>query len=104
MKLMNILGIIAVMYGVISCGGEKAKTEEIVYYTCPMESHKHVHSAQPGECLECSMKMVPAVKTTDADAEFYGCPMPEHSHVRQAEPGSCDECGMKLVPMRLKKT
>lgn len=24
--------------------------EEIAYYTCLMEAHKHIHSSSPGEC------------------------------------------------------
>ena len=117
MKLINLIGIVAIVIGVVSCGGEKkekgvpetaapekAETEEVLYYTCPMEAHKHVHSEQPGNCPECGMKMVPVVKTTEANSEFYGCPMPAHSHIRHAEPGTCEECGMKLIPMRLAKT
>lgn len=81
-----------------------SKEEMTMYYTCPMEAHKHVHSDQPGNCPECGAELVPAVKVEEANAEFYGCPMPEHSHVRHDEPGTCEECGMKLVPMKLGKT
>lgn len=81
-----------------------AKEEMTMYYTCPMESHKHVHSKDPGNCPECGMQMVQVVQTTEENAEYYGCPMPEHSHVRQDGPGTCEECGMKLVPMKLEKT
>jgi len=112
MKLINLIGIAAIIFGVVSCGGEKkekgipekVEAEEMVYYTCSMESHKHVHSEDPGNCPECGMKMVPAVKTNEANAEFYGCPMPDHSHIRHDEPGSCEVCGMKLIPIRLTKS
>ena len=33
--------------------------EKIAYYTCPMESHKHIQSAEPGKCPECGMKLMP---------------------------------------------
>ena len=77
--------------------------EEVIYYTCPMEEHSHIHSSEAGECPECGMALVAAVETTEENAEFYGCPMEEHSHVRSSEPGRCPECGMFLKPMRLKK-
>ena len=87
---------------------EKQKTHisesgQLVYYTCPMESHKHVHSDEPGNCPECGMKMVAAVVTTEKSAEYFGCPMKSHSHIRSVKPSTCDQCGMKLVPIRLKK-
>lgn len=77
--------------------------DDALYYTCPMESHKHIHSSEPGNCPECGMKMVAVEITTEAEAEFYGCPMESHSHVRSDKPGNCPECGMTLKPMRLKK-
>jgi hypothetical protein len=76
----------------------------LIYYTCPMASHKHIHSSEPGSCPECGMALVPASITTPEKAEFYGCPMEIHSHVRQDGPGTCGECGMELKPMRLKKS
>lgn len=78
---------------------EKAVSPE--YYTCPMESHKHINSQEAGNCPECGMALIPVVETTAAEADFYGCPMPEHSHVRAEEAGSCPECGMQLKPMKL---
>ncbi len=78
--------------------------EQLIYYTCPMESHKHVHSQEAGKCPECGMNMVAAVATTADKAEFYGCPMEAHSYVRSDKPGVCEDCGMKLKPMRLKKS
>jgi len=27
-------------------------------YTCPMKSHAHIVTDKPGDCLECSMKLV----------------------------------------------
>lgn len=80
------------------------KNEAHVYYTCPMETHKHVHSNKPGDCPECEMKLVEAVTTDAEHADFYGCPMESHSHIRSDKPGKCDECGMTLKPMRLKKS
>jgi len=107
----------------ISCGGDKepaetkAKTkmsshtaqttidgEKLIYYTCPMESHKHIHSKEPGSCSECNMKLVPAVITSADKQEYYGCPMEIHSHIRHDAPGRCEECKMELKPMRLNKS
>ncbi len=109
MKLFIVLGIGMLILGLTACGSqkkEKSKTtsEDIVYYTCPMESHKHVHSQKPGNCPDCGLKLVPAIKAEEANADFYGCPMPEHSHIRHSDPGNCEECRMKLVPMKLVKT
>lgn len=78
--------------------------EKLIYYTCPMESHKHVHSDQPGTCSECPMKLVKAVTTSVENMEFYGCPMEAHSHIRGESPGTCTECSMALKPMRLDKS
>ena len=78
--------------------------ERLIYYTCPMETHKHIHSAQPGNCPDCGMKLVPVLVTTEENKEFYGCPMEAHSHVRSDKPGPCSECGMTLKPMRLAKS
>lgn len=77
--------------------------EKVVYYTCPMESHKQIHAKEPGKCPECGMEMVAGVITTVENMEYYGCPMLSHSHVRKEKPGKCDECGMMLKPMRLVK-
>ena len=78
--------------------------EKLIYYTCPMESHKHIHSSEPGVCPECNMTLVPGVITSVDKLEYYGCPMEIHSHVRQEGPGRCAECKMELKPMRLKKS
>lgn len=77
------------------------KEESIAYYTCPMDSHKHIRSSSPGSCSECGMKLVPAVEVDSESADFFGCPMPEHSHIRSGSPGTCTECGMKLKPFKL---
>jgi hypothetical protein len=77
--------------------------EKIIYYTCPMEDHKHVHSDKPGKCHECGMALVAAVLTTEDKADFYGCPMEAHSYVRTDISGKCPQCGMELKLMRLKK-
>ena len=77
--------------------------ETVIYYTCPMEEHKHVHSDSAGVCSECNMALVAAVVTSEDKMDFYGCPMLEHSHVRSDQPGTCADCGMTLKPMRLVK-
>ncbi len=82
---------------------EQTLSENIYYYTCQMEEHKHIHSDKPGDCPECVMKLVAAVEATADSADYYGCSMPEHSHVRADKPGNCPECNMKLVPMRKSK-
>jgi len=121
MKYLWMTAFIGVL--LVSCGKEKPATamkhdthaamemtkttadgEKIIYYTCPMESHKHVHSKEPGNCPECNMTLVPAVITTVDKMDFYGCPMEIHSHVRQDSAGRCPECKMELKPMRWKKT
>ncbi|MCP4452902.1 MAG: hypothetical protein GY809_15680 [Planctomycetes bacterium] len=84
--------------------GQAAVEESLIYYTCPMESHKHVHSSEPGTCSECPMALVKAVTTSEEKMEFYGCPMESHSHIRRDESGTCTECSMELKPMRLDKT
>ncbi len=86
---------------------EKSKIqggERVIYYTCPMDSHKHIHSSQPGTCSECNMKLVAGVVTLEEMKDYYGCPMEAHSHVRSDSPGTCEGCGMKLKPMRLVKS
>ncbi len=75
--------------------------EEVLYYTCPMESHKHIQSHEQGKCPECGMELVAAIATDSEHKAFYGCPMPEHSHVRSDTPGRCPECKMELKPIRL---
>ncbi len=84
---------------------DQVSAEEIlIYYTCPMEAHKHVHSSEPGTCSECPMALVKAVTTSKEKMAFYGCPMEAHSHIRGDEPGTCTECSMALKPMRLDKS
>jgi len=80
---------------------EIGEDERLIYYTCPMESHKHIHHVDPGKCEECGMDLVAGVITTKDKMEYYGCPMLIHSHIRQETEGTCSECGMKLMPMRL---
>ena len=82
---------------------QAAVAETLIYYTCPMDAHKHVHSSKPGTCSECSMVLVKAVTTSVDKMDFYGCPMEIHSHIRSDEPGICPECSMALKPMRLVK-
>ncbi|MFQ6604024.1 MAG: heavy metal-binding domain-containing protein [Fidelibacterota bacterium] len=76
---------------------------EALYYTCPMESHKNIHSDEPGKCSECGMALVAVKKATAEKAEFYVCPMASHSNTRSNEPGKCSECGMEMIPAALEK-
>ena len=115
MRIFYILLTLALVWAV-GCSKKEAESSEettpaavaeveesLIYYTCPMESHKHVHSAQPGTCPECQMVLVRGVTTSVENKEFYGCPMETHSHIRLSEPGTCPECTMALKPMRLDK-
>jgi hypothetical protein len=113
MRLMSILIVMACVFlaGCSKSDSENSQpagqengevaTEALIYYTCPMESHKHVHSSQPGKCTECPMDLVKAVTTSEEKMDFYGCPMEAHSHIRGEESGKCTECSMDLKPMRL---
>jgi hypothetical protein len=80
---------------------DKSDVEKIYYYTCLMDTHKHIHSDKPGKCPECNMHLVAAVNATDENKEYYGCPMETHSHIRHEQNGKCEECGMQLKPIRL---
>jgi len=121
MNKMILTIIVATILGLVACNSEKTTMDEskqaekaismeetsktmmasaVVYYTCPMESHKHVHSVEADTCTECGMALIPVVKGTDEDHDFYGCSMEEHSHVRSDEPGTCAECGMALVSLK----
>jgi hypothetical protein len=112
-KVLSFLGI-GVLLVLIACNGQGEKksehqdkpvkestVEKTYYYTCPMEEHKYIASATPGECSECGMKLVAAVEAKPDNADYYGCPMSEHSHIRHEEPGKCEECNMDLKPMHL---
>ncbi len=62
MKLFIVLGIGMLILGLTACGSqkkEKSKTtsEDIVYYTCPMELHSYVVMEEPGNCPVCGMEM-----------------------------------------------
>jgi len=118
MRHILIMAFLGLILGLTACQGKKetmknhakdgmsmpAAEEKLVYYTCPMDSHKHIHSMEPGNCSECGMNMIKVVTTDAETAEFYGCPMESHGHVRSETPGKCGECGMALKPMKLKKT
>ncbi len=82
---------------------QMSKTENIAYYTCPMESHKHISSDEPGSCPECGMALVAATEVSPDQADYFGCPMPSHSQIRADEAGQCPECGMNLKPYKLEK-
>jgi hypothetical protein len=43
-------------------------TARLALYTCPMESHAHIVSDQPGKCPECEMTLVPT-STVDHGAK-----------------------------------
>ncbi len=77
--------------------------QQPITYTCPM--HPDIHSAQPGNCPKCGMKLI-REKNTKMDgmsmgrkpavqAGTYTCPM--HPDIHSAQPGNCPKCGMKLV-------
>ena len=125
MKITRITLWLVVSIGLLACSGKKTVEEQtkqevpavathemsnsiigdkVVYYTYPMEDHKHVHSHEAGKCPECGMELVAVVEGDESNNDFYGCPMPEHSHVRSNQPGKCGECGMDLVPIRLEKS
>jgi len=82
----------------------KPSDERLIYYTCPMAEHKHIHSAQPGQCPDCGMELVAGVVTSEDKMDYYGCPMLTHSYVRSDTAGTCADCGMELKPMRLVKS
>lgn len=118
MKYVMMLMLIAAF--TVGCGGEKQEPamshdthsamakaaaptgeEKLIYYTCPMTEHKHIHSPEPGECPECQSALVKGVVTAEDKLEYWGCPMLIHSHIRHDTPGRCAECKMELKPMRL---
>ena len=124
MNKMILTIIMATILGLVACNSEKTtmdnskhgdktmhvkETSEsmaenaVVYYTCPMEAHKYVHSDEADKCPECGMELVAVVAGDENITDFYGCPMIEHSHVRNNEPGTCAECGMALVPLKFSK-
>ncbi len=122
MKTTKTILLISAVILIAGCGGKKECTEvakkdrhkcpkmaevqnqdeeRLIYYTCPMESHKHIRSREAGKCEECGMTLVAGVTTSEEKMDYYGCPMLMHSHIRSDKPGTCDQCGMKLLPMRL---
>ncbi len=125
MRTTQITILLVATLGLLACGGNKTAEKQIehevqsvathemsesikgdkaMYYTCPMETHKHVHSQEAGKCPECGMDLVAVVGADENTKDFYGCPMPIHSHVRSDQPGKCDECGMDLKPLRMEKS
>ena len=124
MKITQITIWLVLVLGLLACSGNKTAKEHtnmevpavatdemsesmavnaVVYYNCPMETHKHIYSAEQGKCELCGMDLVSVVMGTEEHKDYYGCPMAEHSHVRSDEPGTCAECGMALVPLKFSK-
>ena len=87
----------------INPADKMAESENLIYYTCPMDAHSAEYSSDPGHCPKCRMDLAAGVITANEKREFYGCPMLIHSHIREENPGTCEDCGMKLKPMRLIK-
>ena len=87
----------------INPADKMAEGENLIYYTCPMDSHSAEYSSGPGRCPKCGMDLAAGVITANEKKEFYGCPMLIHSHIREENPGTCEDCGMRLKPMRLIK-
>ena len=124
MNKMILTIIVVTILGLVACNSEKTTIDDskqaektismeetsktmmasaVVYYTCPMESHNHIHSQEAGKCELCEMDLVSVVKGTEEHKDYYGCPMAEHSYVRSDEPGTCAECKMVLVPLKFSK-
>ncbi len=117
MRKIRFILLSSLILMIAGCGNEKGlgdkaskmnaltgSEEILIYYSCPMDSHSHIHSREAGSCSECGMDMVKGVITTQENMDFWGCPMEAHAHVRTDSPGTCEDCGMKLKPMRLVKS
>lgn len=72
--------------------------EDLVYYTCPMDTHSAEYSSDLGHWPKCGMALAAGVITANENSEFYGCPMLIHSHIREEKFGTCTDCGMNLNP------
>ncbi|MFC1527728.1 heavy metal-binding domain-containing protein [Candidatus Neomarinimicrobiota bacterium] len=80
MKITQITIWLVLALGLLACGGKKTADDQtnqevpavttdemsesiigdnIISYTCPMETHKHVHSDEVGNCPECGMDLIP---------------------------------------------
>ncbi|MFC1593435.1 heavy metal-binding domain-containing protein [Candidatus Neomarinimicrobiota bacterium] len=80
MKITQITIWLVLAFGLLACGGKKTADDQtnqevpavttdemsesiigdnIISYTCPMETHKHVHSDEVGNCPECGMDLIP---------------------------------------------
>ncbi|MCW3089391.1 MAG: copper oxidase [Ferruginibacter sp.] len=96
--------------------GKKEARPQPVTYTCPM--HPEIHSAKPGNCPECGMKLIkekpksPAPSKTDkvnasstkkdsVAGVTYTCVM--HPELHASKPGNCPKCGMKLIKEQSKE-
>jgi hypothetical protein len=40
---------------------------KLLYYTCPMPEHSHVHSDKPGKCPLCGMTLIPIMEAPPID-------------------------------------
>ena len=82
MKITQYTILLVMLLLLLACGSKKTAEEQttlevpaisnhemsdsiignkIMYYTCPMKSHKHIHSNEAGKCPECGMELVAAV-------------------------------------------
>ena len=57
MKIVQIIIWLSLAFGILACDSNKKNEQlsesdnKIMYYTCPMESHKHIHSQEAGKTL-----------------------------------------------------
>ena len=83
MKITQVIIWLVIALGLLACSGKKTVEEQtkqkvqavdtheisestigdkVMYYTCPMKSHKHIHSQEAGKCPECGMNLVAVVE------------------------------------------
>ena len=76
-----------VALGLVACkpNGAESKPDDVDYYTCTM--HPSVHSAEPGNCPICGMKMVPVMKRSMPGNQTNGMPPMGGTNV-EAQPPS----------------
>ena len=71
--------------------------DRVLYYTCPMPEHAHIHAANPGKCPLCAMTLIPMMGPSETPS-LYHCPM--HPEITSDKPGLCPKCEMDLVPVK----